>query len=434
MRPKRSPLEIPMPIATADSSVILKVSPDPGCNSTCETVLPAREIRTFTNLGELEQIRKVWSDWPGHRDSDVDFVMHFIRTSPEAIRPHVVVLYRHGVPEAMLLGRLERTKLTFKIGYLKLLQVSARILIFGQGGARGNISDANAAELVRSVQITLAGHEADLALFHQVEAGSPLFHGILSGTRFSRRDHIAAPEPRYTMTLPATAEKLYESFSRSVRHGIRQKTKRLNLQFAGRVRMECIQTPAELERAIPDIEAVASKTYQRGLGVGFVDTPQIRERFHFFARQGWLRVYILYIDDKPCSFLTGTIYRGVYVSDFTGYDPAFRDYSVGSVLEMAIFEHLCQQGVHEVEFGTGHAEYKRRLSNRQTMEANLHIFAPTVKGVALNSLRTASIFSERFLKKVLDRADLLPVLKKLWRTILTPSAQQERDAQIDRAG
>jgi len=107
--------------------------------------VPVLSLRVLRTLPELESLRGVWTSWKGHRDSDIDFFAEFVRTRPEIIRPHVVVLYRYGTPEAMLIGRLERTQLTFKIGYLRLPGISARILIFSQGGARGNISDASSA-------------------------------------------------------------------------------------------------------------------------------------------------------------------------------------------------------------------------------------------------------------------------------------------------
>ena len=371
----------------------------------------------------LESLRDVWTSWKGHRDSDIDFFKEFLRTRPEVIRPHVIVLYRNGVPDAMLVGRLEQTKLTFRLGYLHLPGVSARMLIFSQGGARGNISHANSAELIRSVNASLRCGEADCAFLHQVDAASPLFQAAVTIPAFATRDHLTLPEPRYAMMLPETVEKLYESFSRAVRQGFRKKKNRLSREFAGRFRTECVTTAAGLERVIPHLEAIAAKTYQRGLGVGFADTPQIREMFHFFAEKRWLRIYILYLNDKPCSFWTGTVHDDLFASDYTGYDPEFRDHSVGGVIAITMIEDLIRQGVKEAEFGAGQAEYKQHFSNCQTMEANIHIFAPTVKGALINAARTLTVSTDRLLKRLLERTKFLPALKKFWRGHLTPAAK-----------
>ena len=381
--------------------------------------VPVLSLRVLRTLPELESLRGVWTSWKGHRDSDIDFFAEFVRTRPEIIRPHVVVLYRYGTPEAMLIGRLERTQLTFRIGYLRLPGISARILIFSQGGARGNISDASSAELVNSVTDSLRGGEADLAFLHQVDAASPLFKNALTAVGFAIRDHVTAPEPRYAMKLPGTVEELYQGFSKRVRKEFRAKKASLFRTFEGRIRTECVQTSAELDRIIPHLEAVAEKTYQRGLGVGFADTPQIRRRLHLFAEKGWLRAYILYLDDKPCAFEIGTVHDGMFAGEFTGYDPLFRDYSIGSFIMITMIEDLCRQGVKEAEFGAGQAEYKRNFSNCQTMEASIHIFAPTIKGVMLNTLRTVTVSTDRVLKELLERTMLLRALKRFWRDQLT---------------
>lgn len=384
------------------------------------SILPL-EIRIARTLAEVEDLRSIWSVWPGHRDSDIDFFVEFIRTRPAVIRPHVIVLYRDGVAEAMLVGRLERTKLNFRLGYLRTPGIPARMLIFSQGGARGCISDSNSTALVGSITTSLRRGEADLALLHQVDAASPLFQNVLAGTSFATRDHVAVPEPRYAMTVAKTVDELYAGFSRAVRHGVRQKKTRLLRQFAGRIRTECIQSSAELSRVIPHLEEVAAKTYQRGLGVGFTDTPEIRERLRFFAEKGWLRIYILYLDEKPCAFLTGTVHEGTFTSDFTGYDPMLRDHSPGTVVEITSMEDLCRLGVQQIEFGPGQAEYKRRFSNCQMMESNLHIFAATIKGVLLNALQTGTILVDRFLKAMLERTNLLAPLKNFWRRRLASS-------------
>ena len=380
---------------------------------------PALSLRVLRTLPELESLRGVWTSWKGHRDSDIDFFAEFVRCRPEVIRPHVVVLYRYGTPEAMLIGRLERTQLTFRIGYLRLPGISARILIFSQGGARGNVSDASSAELVNSVRASLRGGEADLAFLHQVDAASPLFKNALTAVGFASRDHVTAPEPRYLMKLPRTVEELYQGFSKRVRKEFRAKKASLFRNFEGRIKTERIQTSAELDRIIPHLEAIAEKTYQRGLGVGFADTPQIRRRLHLFAEKGWLRAYILYLDDKPCAFEIGTVHDGMFAGEFTGYDPLFRDYSIGSFIMITMIEDLCRQGVKEAEFGAGQAEYKRNFSNCQTMEASIHIFAPTIKGVTLNTLRTVTVSTDRALKGMLERTMLLRALKKFWRDQLT---------------
>jgi CelD/BcsL family acetyltransferase involved in cellulose biosynthesis len=89
-----------------------------------------------------------------------------------------------------------------------------------------------------------------------------------------------------------------------------------------------------LDHLFHDVEEIARKTYQRGLGVGFADTTRMRQRLELAARKGWLRAYLLYLGERPCAFWIGMLYGDTFVSDYTGYDPDLRQFSPGIGLVM----------------------------------------------------------------------------------------------------
>jgi len=105
------------------------------------------EIRIARTVAEVESLRQAWSSWGGHRDSDIDVVLMIIDSYPEALRPHVVALYRNGEPEAILIGRVEKKRIAFKIGYLTILRPWARTLNFVYGALRGNGSPENSSSI-----------------------------------------------------------------------------------------------------------------------------------------------------------------------------------------------------------------------------------------------------------------------------------------------
>jgi CelD/BcsL family acetyltransferase involved in cellulose biosynthesis len=181
------------------------------------------------------------------------------------------------------------------------------------------------------------------------------------------------------------------------------------------VNFTCASRPEELEPVLPHMEAVAQKTYQRGLGVGFENSPEVLARLRLFAQKGWLRVYILYIEGVPCSFWTGSVYEGVFLSEYMGYDPALHEHSVGTVTIINTLEALCERGIQEVDFGIGPADYKERFANRRLMEHSARIFAPTLKGATLNAFYTVAGFADSGIRSVLEKTRLLPKLKKMWR-------------------
>ncbi len=76
-------------------------------------------VRVVRTLGELEDIREIWSAFQQHPNVDIDFYMLLCGVRSEILRPHVIVLYRGGQPEAMLVGRLVQGTIDSSIGYGK---------------------------------------------------------------------------------------------------------------------------------------------------------------------------------------------------------------------------------------------------------------------------------------------------------------------------
>jgi Acetyltransferase (GNAT) domain len=405
-------------------------------DSLVEAACPAAsavEVRVARSVEDVEAIREVWSSWKGHRDSDIDFCLRFVWSRPEVIRPHVIVIYRAGHADAMLVGRLERSQMKSQIGYLHLPGISSRSLMFSYGGLLGNPSPENTKALVGSIVSVLRQGEADMAMLDHPTVGSPLYENVLLGCGFATRDHCVRPESHSVMALPASVEELYRSFSQGLRAEIRRKKKKLLADFGEGVVIRCYRAPEELESALPAVEDIARNTYQRGLGVGFQDTPQMRQRLSFCAEKGWLRIYVLAISGKPCAFWVGTLSNSVFVSDYNAYDPKFRDYSVGTYLLAEVVEDFCDEGVKAVDFGFGEAEYKSRFANVAHAEASLRIFAPKPRGVALNLVRTATGLMDDTLRKALERTDLLPKIRRFWRARLAKhvAAQDARATEAN---
>ncbi len=383
-------------------------------------------IKILQTVSEVELHRELWNRWPGHRDSDIDFYLEFILSHPEVLCPHVVVLYRSGCPDAMLIGRLEMTQLTSRIGYLRLPGIPARILSFVYGGLRGNGSNENSRDLVRSVMRSLRSGQASVAFFHQPSTDSALYKAALSQPSAWCRDRLSKSEKHHTMKFPEKVDQLYQGLSKSLRAELRRKKKKLVDDFGSGVSLRCYRDVSDLAIALPHIEEVAKKTYQRGLGVGFRDTPQMRGRLELCAKKGWLRIYVLYIKDSPRSFSAGTTCEGVYTTDYIAYDPAFRDYYLGKLLLLEVIESCYKEGVTEIDFGFGQAEYKERFGNCHLMESSVYIFAPSIKGVTLNALQTAVRMIDEGLRTVLERTQLLSRVKKLWRNRSAQRVQPPR--------
>src|SRR5256885_1812503 len=131
-------------------------------------------IRVLRTISELEEIRKEWESWPGHRDSDLDYFVTVLRSNPGTLRPHVLVASHDGRPDCILVGRIDRTRIQTRIGYLRV-NPKAEILYFVYGAQRGNSSDQNCELLVNEVLRSLSCGEADAAYMNFLEHDSTLY-------------------------------------------------------------------------------------------------------------------------------------------------------------------------------------------------------------------------------------------------------------------
>lgn len=374
-------------------------------------------IKVLRTVPELEEVRRAWECWPGNRDSEIETFLTFLRSNPKTERPHVLVVYREGIPDAMLVGRIDRGKISCRLGYLQV-SFKARIMCFVYGALRGNASRENCELIVDEILSSLSQGEADVAYMNQLRMESDIC--VLSARKpgLLSRDHVRVTQPHFAVRLPDTVERFYKGLSSGARWQVKSKQKKLVKDFAGEVQIKCFRETAEIEGLAHDAEQVAKTSYQRGLGVGFVDSEKSREQLRFKAQHGWLRGYVLYISDRPRAFWIGDINGDTFGSDYLAFDVELGKYSPGMFLITKVIEGFCDgnsEGVTGVDFGPGNAQYKESLSNQTWQETAMHIFAPSFKGISLNIIRSVIEGVDRAFKKALIRANLLQKIKKHWR-------------------
>lgn len=304
-------------------------------------------------------------------------------------------------------------------------------MCFVYGALRGNPSKENCDLMVSEIVQSLSQGEADVAYMNFLREGSDLCHLARKKPGLLNRDYVPITQPHFAATLPASMEEFYQGLSPKVRKNQKWQSKKLMNHFSGAVRIHCYREATDLDKMIQDVEQVAKKSYQRGLGVGFFDTLMVRSHWQLKAQQGRLRSYVLYLAEKPCAFWIGEINQGTFESDSLAYDAEFGKHSPGMFLILNVIESFCdgnREGVTGVDFGRGNAQYKQVLSNQSWTETSLYIFAPTFKGICLNMARSLVGGLDQVIKKVLARTNLLQKIKKAWRNHAKPKEAVHADA------
>jgi hypothetical protein len=373
------------------------------------------EVKFIRSIGEVEELRSIWERMQCHPNTDIDHYLTVVGSLKDVIRPHVILFSQNGQPKALAVGRLERRDMSITLGYKTLFKFKAHCLTIMYGGLLGNWSKEIYRLLVIELLNSLKRNEADVAWFNLLRSDTQIYDIARKEPSFVCRDHVIEINPHWKMALPNSLNGFLQKMTSKHRYWLNRLPRVLEKDYPGKVIYKYYQRRNELDVLFTDAEEIARKTYQRNLDAGFIDNSIMRQRLAMAADKGWLRAYLLYVDDKPCAFWIGTLYGKVFHLDFTGYDSTFKRYEPGTILFMRMIEDLTNSKVEEIDFGFGDAFYKQRFGDQHWIESSVYIYAPTIKGILLNANRTINLIPYRYLLRLAEKNNMLQKIKRLWR-------------------
>lgn len=406
------------------TDTILAKAPDVGSASGDLTLRVARSV------AEVENLRDTWETWQEHPDSVIDNYLTWFKKD-SAARPHVLAVYRDAQLDCLLIGKRLQGVPTSAVDLI--LKPAARVLYFIQGGLLGNPCRENCEFLVRRIIAQLRRGEADAAELFGLPLDSPLYRAAIQVPNFFCRDHFPVKVVHRYLLLPESLQDFHRALPAKERQNIAYREKRLRKKFPGKVRLRRFgsidDAECHVETLIHDAEEIAQKSYQRVLGRGFmlVEADGLRAE----ARAGSLRGYVLYVDEKPCAFLTARWHRGILYGALAGHDPKYAEYSPGRYLLMRCIEDCflptARQKTVIIDPGHGDQSYKLAFTNMERQDVYLSIHPPTFKGFLRNLARTTLFFTAHCAKRLLVKLHLLPAARKIYRNWSLRSAPQRLD-------
>jgi hypothetical protein len=363
-------------------------------------------------------------EW-SHPDPDPEFFATVVGALPGVVRPHVVQVARPGRDPLVIAARLEDIELETKAGYRTVLRPRLRCLTVVNGGVEGVETPEDAAAALSLLRSALSGGEADVLRFLGLPTDSPMYRAATTIPPWLCRDHAAVPQPHWRVCVPDTLEDFLGARSRNTRQNVNRYRKRFEKEYGGRLELRRYGAglDEDLERLCADLETVAAKSYQRGLGVGFTGDELRRRLMELGLRRGRYLAWVLDIDGTPSAFWDGTLHAGTFFIGSPGYDPAFGRHRIGTWLQMRMMEDLCARGdVTALDYGMGDAQYKRSYGDECWMDAVVHVFAATPRGLRANAGRTAVNGATRTARRVLARIGAEDRVKRIWRGRLRADA------------
>lgn len=171
-------------------------------------------------------------------------------------------------------------------------------------------------------------------------------------------------------------QEYFKSVPSRLRNTIDRKSRQLEKSHGLHIKL--VQTEAELQTAAAAYEQVYQSSWKQSEA-----HPQfVSALMQSCAREGWLRLGIAYIDDKPVAAQLWIVYRGVASIYKLAYDENFSKLSIGSILTAHIMRYVIDiDQVNEVDYLTGDDDYKKDwMSHRRERWGVIAFNNATIKG------------------------------------------------------
>ena len=379
------------------------------------------ECRLLESWEDIPTIHTFWQSVKYLPNTDYDLFRVIAKARSNIIRPHLIVLYKNNQPVSLLIGRIEKRSLSFRIGYLKLFNMPVDILQFLHGGFIGDTSNEAARNCIAAIQGHLTEKKADLACFTKLRLDSPIFEYAQTLPHYTCRDHNLKPQLHWKINLPDSFQNYMQPKKR-----LRKRIREFNNKFRNRIEYQKYFNKRQVLEFCQKAESIAEKTYQRSLGVGFIHNDEWEQRLFNEAEKGGFRGYILSVDGQPVAFELATLYKDVCHCNCSAYDPAFRKFSIGHILFTMLLEDIIENTTASVvDYGIGDADYKKRFGNESWEESDLCIYPMTFKGIQLNLYRCITTFITKTLTGMAEKLGVKNIVKKKWRLLLVKNKNRQ---------
>jgi len=376
------------------------------------------------NLEDIERIRPVWEQMHSAQsyptlNAEVGRFTTFVRNADRQVTPHIVLVSHGDRAVAMIIGRIEKAPLSCKIGYKSLWSPELKRLAVVYGGVIGQLDRGVCEFIVEHLFGILSSGVVDVVFFNHLPVDSLIYKAARSAPTFLCRDYFPVVEPHWRTAVANSPDEFWAGLSSSRKRYLKRYMGKLETKTDGAIRIEVYRDEAEVDSFMDVASQISHLTYKAGAGFSFDDTPLNRSLIRQAAKSGMWSGHVLFAGEQPCAFDFGVRCGSNYVGQHIGYDPQWSSCSPGTVLFIKLLEELSKDPfVRNFDFGFGPSEYKDRFGTDSWPEASLYLFAPKLRPVLVNSVRSVLTGGSLVAIGLLRRLCLLGVIKRRWRETL----------------
>lgn len=343
------------------------------------------DLKVFLSEEQVQEIKESWAPFRNSPDSNWDLYWSSLRDRSESTGPYILSVYNENRLSGMLVGRVEKGQVILRVGYLLLLRLPVQKIIVS---SIQTLLQEDNEELLRRMVSRVVGdlrrRLADVAVFDFIPEDSKIYQLLKEMKLPNRmRENVSERRIHWYLNLPASFNEYQHKHK-----GFMQKVRKFERAFEGRFQYRMFNGVDEIDEFCSAAEVVAQKTYQRALGVGFLNTQEDRGKMMAAATQGSWLAFLMLLDQKAVAFWSGCRFGTSVFLWWTAYDADYQEFSPGLVSFARMAECLIADGVTRIDFGGGDAAYKERLCTESQWEEKIYIYAPTVRGMVAKGVRS----------------------------------------------
>jgi CelD/BcsL family acetyltransferase involved in cellulose biosynthesis len=144
---------------------------------------------------------------------------------------------------------------------------------------------------------------------------------------------------------------------------------------------ECIESEDQRSTALVTLVALHNKRMQERGGSDGLHSAELvgfhEELTRLALARGWLRLFILTLNDEKVAALYGFMYGNKFYFYQSGFDPRYAPYSVGLVTMGLAIEAAIKDGAEEFDLLHGDEKYKSLWAKKQRDLVRIELFPPT---------------------------------------------------------
>jgi CelD/BcsL family acetyltransferase involved in cellulose biosynthesis len=247
-----------------------------------------------------------------------------------------------------------------------------------------------------------------IAQFSQVRVGASLTGEI---ARYLTREQWTVSEDvinicPYVRIAGLTWESYLATLSSNHRYNFQRRLRRL----ASDPKFRCVRATdeGEAKRFLDALIDLHRKRWEsrQGLSEAFSTAGVVAFHHEFIRlalRNGWLRLWNLFVDNAPVAALYGLSYGGTFSFYQSGFDPAFNKLSVGMVMMGLSIRDAIEEGVSEYDLLHGAEEYKFHWARESREIGRLELYPADSKGLIYKHAIDLNRAARRLARRVLTR-------------------------------